>query len=67
MSKLKIRGLGNLPVSLDVENGAPQSPVTSIKRLVRLLHKQIGDGMKLHRRVNKTHMTTPHHQKRPGA
>ena len=59
LGELEIWGLEKLRAALDVNNGAPRSPVARIKLLVRLLHERIGDGRRLHRRVIKIHMTTP--------
>jgi len=59
LSELSVWGIEKLQTSLDVSNGAPQSPVARIKFLMRLLQEHMGEKMKLPRRAYAARLFTP--------
>jgi len=59
LGELSIWGVEKLRTVLDVNNGAPASPVGRIKLLLRLLHEQFGENMRLPLRAFAVRLYTP--------
>jgi AcrR family transcriptional regulator len=59
LGELTVWKVGQLRSALDVGQGAPASPVARIKLLIRLLHEQVIDDMRLARRALATRLSVP--------
>jgi AcrR family transcriptional regulator len=59
LNELAVWRVEQLRAALDVTQGAPASPVSRIKLLMRLLHEQHGRDLQLARQAFATHLCSP--------
>lgn len=59
LGELAVWGIERLHEALDVENGAPASPVARIKLLMRLLHEEAAQDIHLMRRALAKRLSVP--------